>query len=233
VRENVVVNASAGRSITPRTLARVPGLGELVTLLAVKDVLYDQTTALRRRWLDTRYRIAVRAADRLPNLALRGATIQIDRSPYDVPDRYVQFSDEQGQAAAEVITRLDSAGGRAHWEAEATANRSVATSLSKIPADRAAGLLRSWIRADDGQLPARLSPARRAVCRACTRVGVVTEHSEIAAALLLTGSSASAKDDGIRIRPVQHRVKSVACHVILDHPIVDVPDDAHFRELIS
>jgi predicted acylesterase/phospholipase RssA len=142
VREVVVVNASAGRSITHRALALVPGLGELVTLLAVKDVLYDQTTALRRRWLDTRYRIAVRAADRLPDLALPGATIQIDRSPYDLPDRYVQFSDEQGHAAAEVIARLDAAGGRAYWQAEAAASRSVGTNLSKIPADRAARLLR-------------------------------------------------------------------------------------------
>ena len=142
VREVVVVNSSAARSVTNRKLARVPGVGEIITLLAVKDVLYDQTTALRRRWLDTRYRIAARAADRLPQLALRGATIQIDRSPYELPDQYARFSDEQGIAAAEVITRLDAAGGRDHWTSAAAASRSVATNLSKIPVDRAAGLLR-------------------------------------------------------------------------------------------
>lgn len=142
VREVVVINSSAARSITHRRLARVPGLGELVTLLAVKDVLYDQTTALRRRWLDTRYRIAARAADRLPDLALRGTTVQIDRSPYDLPDRYAQFTDQQGRAAADVIARLDTANGRAFWQAEAAKSRSVGTTLSKIPVDQAAGLLR-------------------------------------------------------------------------------------------
>jgi hypothetical protein len=67
----------------------------------------------------------------LPDLALRGATIQIDRSR-NLPDHFVQFADEQGHAAAEVIARLDAAGGRAHLEAEAAANRSVCANLSKI-----------------------------------------------------------------------------------------------------
>lgn len=142
VREVVVVNSSAARSIANRKLARVPGLGELVTLLAVKDVLYDQTTAVRRRWLDTRYRIAARAADRLPDLALRGATIQIDRSPYELADRYARFDDERGRAAVDVIARLDAADGRDRWTAEAAASSSVGTNLSKIPVEQAAGLLR-------------------------------------------------------------------------------------------
>jgi predicted acylesterase/phospholipase RssA len=142
VREIVVVNSSAAKSITNRKLVRVPGLGELVTLLAVKDVLYDQTTALRRRWLDTRYRIAARAGDRLPDLALRGATIQIDRSPYDLADRYARFDDDQGRAAADVIARLDAADGRHYWAAAAAASSGVGTNLSRIPVDRAAGLLR-------------------------------------------------------------------------------------------
>ncbi len=142
VREVVVINSSAGRSVTRRGLVRVPGIGEIMTLLAVKDVLYDQTTALRRRMLDTRYRIARRAAQQLPDLALRGATIQIDRSPYALPDQYAKFGDAQGHAAKAAIAALDAAGGRAFWDAEARANRSVGTNLSKIPADRAAGLLR-------------------------------------------------------------------------------------------
>jgi predicted acylesterase/phospholipase RssA len=142
VREVVVVNSSAAKSITNRKLVRVPGLGELVTLLAVKDVMYDQTTALRRRWLDTRYRIAARAGDSLPDLALRGATIQIDRSPYDLADRYARFRDDQGRAAADVIARLDAGDGREYWTAAAVASSGVGTNLSRIPVDQAAGLLR-------------------------------------------------------------------------------------------
>ena len=53
-------------------------------------------------------------------------------SARNLPVRYVQFSDEQGHAAAEVIARLDAAGGRAHLEAEAAANCNVGTNLSKI-----------------------------------------------------------------------------------------------------
>ena len=142
VDEVVIVNSSAAKSVIPRTLARVPGLGELVSLLAVKDVMYDQTTALRRRWLDTRYRIAARAPDRLKDLALRGATIQIDRSPYDLADIYARFDDDQGRAAAAAVADLDRTDGRDYWEREAAANKQVGTTLSKVPADRAASLLR-------------------------------------------------------------------------------------------
>jgi predicted acylesterase/phospholipase RssA len=142
VDEVVIVNSSAAKSVIPRNLARVPGIGEIVSLLAVKDVMYDQTTALRRRWLDTRYRIAARAPERFPELALRGATIQIDRSPYDLADSYARFGDDQGRAAALAIDVLDRTDGRDHWEREVAANKEVGTTLSKVPADRAAGLLR-------------------------------------------------------------------------------------------
>ncbi|MGH9158025.1 MAG: hypothetical protein ACRD1K_19805 [Acidimicrobiales bacterium] len=47
--ELVVVNASAGRRVTLRRGVGAPLLGEITALLAVKDVLYDQTTAVRRR----------------------------------------------------------------------------------------------------------------------------------------------------------------------------------------
>ena len=121
----------------------VPGVGELMTLLAVKDVLYDQTTALRRRLLDTRYRIArarTRAASR-PGPARRHHP---DRPLAVRPRRSVRRSSPttRARAAQAVIARLDATGGRTFWDAEAKANRSVSTNLSKIPADRAAGLLR-------------------------------------------------------------------------------------------
>jgi hypothetical protein len=56
--ELIVVNGSAGRQVTDRRSFRVPLVGEVTTLLAVKDVLYDQTTAVRRRWLNLRFNIA-------------------------------------------------------------------------------------------------------------------------------------------------------------------------------
>lgn len=141
--EVLVVNASAGKSVIKRGKARIPAIGEIVTLLAVKDVLYDQTTAVRRRWLNLRYRIGDRAPDVFPNDLLRGTTIQIDRSPYDLPSTYAKFGDEKGLRARAAIDRLDQSGGsREVWEREADSNKQVGTTLSKIAADRAASLIR-------------------------------------------------------------------------------------------
>ena len=56
VDEVVVVNASAGLGVSRRASVTKPILGEITSLLAVKDVLYDQTTSVRRRLLDVRYR---------------------------------------------------------------------------------------------------------------------------------------------------------------------------------
>ncbi|HEX7132910.1 MAG TPA: patatin-like phospholipase family protein, partial [Iamia sp.] len=63
-RQLIVANASAGAQVTPRLRVRWPVLGEGLTLLAVKDVLYDQTTAVRRRLLDLRFRVANSDDDR-------------------------------------------------------------------------------------------------------------------------------------------------------------------------
>ncbi|MDJ0770576.1 MAG: patatin-like phospholipase family protein [Ilumatobacter sp.] len=140
--EAIVVNSSAAKDVVNRGKARIPLLGEVMTLLAVKDVMYDQTTAVRRRWLNLRYRIADRAPDALPNDLLRGATIQIDRSPYELADSYAKYGDELAQRAQAAIARLDAAGGRDFWQREAGENENVGTTLSKIPVERAAGLLR-------------------------------------------------------------------------------------------
>ena len=47
--ELIVVNSSAAQGVRTRASVDIPLLGELTELLAVKDVLYDQTTAVRRR----------------------------------------------------------------------------------------------------------------------------------------------------------------------------------------
>lgn len=67
--ELVVVNGSAGLGWTPRRSVRLPLIGEFTTLLAVKDVLYDQTTATRRRGLLRRFWLA----DMCPEAGAPGA----------------------------------------------------------------------------------------------------------------------------------------------------------------
>lgn len=134
-RELIVVNASAGLGVTTRKRLRVPIIGELFALLANKDVLYDQTTAVRRRLLDQLFR------DRKP----AGALVQIDRSPFALPRQFDRpegsaHDDELAKRARRLLEALGDT--EASWAGDADANRSVGTTLSKIPADRAARLLR-------------------------------------------------------------------------------------------
>jgi predicted acylesterase/phospholipase RssA len=140
IDEVVVVNGSAAAGVNPRRSATTPVLGELTSLLAVKDVLYDQTTAVRRRLLDVRYR-ATRAGVTDPNVRLGGGTVQIDRSPFEVPRSFASGSDDIARRARTALDLL-TPGEEAAWAAEAEANRRVKTALSKIPADRAARLMR-------------------------------------------------------------------------------------------
>lgn len=140
--ELIVVNASAALGVTPRRSLGIPLLGEIATLLAVTDVLYDQTTSVRRRLLDTRFRASRRDAGSRRSV-LGGALVQIDRSPYQLADSLARFPDDLGQRSRAVIDHLgDDDGQRAEWARTAEASRGVNTTLSKIPPDRAAALLR-------------------------------------------------------------------------------------------
>jgi hypothetical protein len=117
-------------------------LGELSTLLAVKDVLYDQTTSVRRRLLDLRFRVTRRDPDS-PLATLAGALAQIDAAPHQLPDQFARFGDELGERARAVIALLgDDAPTRQRWRAVAGASAREKTALSKIPTARAASLVR-------------------------------------------------------------------------------------------
>lgn len=146
VSEVVVVNGSAGEGVSRRLGVRIPVLGELISLLAVKDVMYRQTTAVRRRLLDVRYRIA-RSRDRIdpgtPLLseALAGTTVQIDRSPFALADAFAGGSDDYAHRASEALSALG-AETRDLWSRQAASNRSVPTTLSRIEAERAEWLIR-------------------------------------------------------------------------------------------
>ncbi len=148
VDEVVVVNASAGDDVIPRPSVTVPLIGEIRSLLAVKDVMYRQTTAVRRRLLNTRYRIA-RDED-LGNIdpnagvlkeALRGTTIQINQSPFAIPDAYKRGSDALAARAQAAIATLGEES-REFWADEADRNRRVKTTLSRVAPARAESLIR-------------------------------------------------------------------------------------------
>jgi hypothetical protein len=141
-RALIVANASAAKVVTPRRLARWPLIGEVVTLLADKDVLYDQTTAPRRQLLALRFRVAGRP-DPPPGQDLDGTLVQIAASPYDLPDSFRRGGDDRAQRARAAIAALDAAGGpdRDWWSKEAAINSRVKTALSKVPTERAASLM--------------------------------------------------------------------------------------------
>ena len=135
--EVIVVNASAAMGVERRRTARWPLIGEITSLLADKDMLYDQTTAVRRRLLFARFRATRRGTPEPP--AMNGVIAQIDRSPLDLAGSFAGGTDAAADRARKVVAQLS---GLADWDAEAKANAAVKTTLSRIQADRAAGLLR-------------------------------------------------------------------------------------------
>lgn len=140
--ELLVVNASAGLGWTNRKSPRVPLLGEVRGLLADEAVLYDQTTAVRRRALLRRFWLA-QAPDqyRHGETALDGTMIQIDRSPFDVPNAFKGGSDDYAQRSNAALAQLASEDPVA-WTKIASANSSVKTTLSKVGEEAGARLMR-------------------------------------------------------------------------------------------
>jgi Patatin-like phospholipase len=130
----VVVNSSGGLGWAGIKRSIVPGLGELFTLLKVKDVLYDQTTATRRRLLWDRSRQAL-AGTR----GMRVGLVNIPQSPFDVAAAFAKGGGpaaERGAAAVGALGDTSQA-----WAADARANAQVKTSLSKMGVPVSARLL--------------------------------------------------------------------------------------------
>jgi predicted acylesterase/phospholipase RssA len=133
----VVVNSSAGLGWSRFGRSNVPGLGELFSLLRVKDVLYDQTTATRRRLLRDRSVQAMRSGGKA---AMRIGLVNIAQSPFDVPKAFAGFAGEAGDRARAVLDKLGDT--EAAWETDSRANATrVSTSLSRMGADVTARLL--------------------------------------------------------------------------------------------
>lgn len=140
----VVVNASAGLEWTERRSPRVPLLGEVRSLLAVKDVMYDQTTATRRRLLMRRFWAAERTVTPpMPEPVLSGTLVQIGRSPFELPNRFRHGRDDRAARARAVLDALAAEPeSEADWDRVARLNAGVGTTLSAVGAEAGARLLR-------------------------------------------------------------------------------------------
>jgi predicted acylesterase/phospholipase RssA len=134
--ELIVVNASAAIEVSNRRSARWPIIGEFTSLIADKDILYDQTTAVRRRMLYARFRATRDGRPESPPIS--GVIAQIDRTPTALASSFARGDDDAAERARRVLAALPDE----NWELEAQRNSAVKTTLSKIDADRAARLLR-------------------------------------------------------------------------------------------
>jgi hypothetical protein len=137
----VVVNASRGMGGTSE-LTIAPGLvGELASALGAKDVLYDVSTATRRRLLIDMFDRA--RAD--PTQSPGGMLVHIGTSPYEVINRFLDDSGPTGDRAAAALHALDRLtdaemaaddpdddARREHWRAAADANSKVKTTLAPL-----------------------------------------------------------------------------------------------------
>jgi predicted acylesterase/phospholipase RssA len=130
----VVVNSSAGLTWTEYKRSIIPGIGELFSLLKVKDVLYDQTTATRRRMLWDRSRRALAGEP-----GMRVGLVNIPQSPFDVARSFASGHGPAADRAAAVVEALGDT--QDQWAEDARGDSTVKTSLSKIGVDVSARLL--------------------------------------------------------------------------------------------
>lgn len=143
--ELVVVNSSAGLDWSPLRGLRLPALGELLTLLQDKSVLYDNGNSLRRQALVARFELAERDGE-----GMRGALVHIPQSPFRVPKSFEHERDDAGSAtpraerATAALAALRDAfgpGAEADWAAIAKANAAVPTTLVKFDVEITSRLL--------------------------------------------------------------------------------------------
>lgn len=141
--ELVVVNASAGMAFSPVRRLWVPVLGELLTLLRDKSVLYDNGNSVRRRELVARFNLADREQE-----GLRGTLVHIEQSPFRLPDAFAGDAAWPERAQRAVAARdllldgeADPAAARARWVKVAEENAAVPTTLLGFDKEKTARLL--------------------------------------------------------------------------------------------
>jgi predicted acylesterase/phospholipase RssA len=139
--ELIVVSASAGLGFGALWPLHLPVLGELLTLVKDKSVLYDDGNSVRREWLVDRFDTAERDGN-----GLRGALVHIVQSPYRVPELYAsgrgaQPSPQRAERAHAALDALQRDLGSSDWAEIAKANASVPTTLLGLNKGATARLL--------------------------------------------------------------------------------------------
>jgi predicted acylesterase/phospholipase RssA len=128
--EIVIANASAGLRWGSVKRLRFPVVGEIAALLRDKTVLYDNGNTVRRRL----------ALERFKSGQLRGAMVDIARSPLDLADSFATGTDDAAARARAVIALLEPE--RAAWREIADHDARMATTLWGFSGTAGARLLR-------------------------------------------------------------------------------------------
>jgi predicted acylesterase/phospholipase RssA len=133
--ELIVVSSSAGLEWKRLTRLRLPVIGELLTLLRDKDVLYNNGNSLRRQELVSLFKRSERDGE-----GLRGALVHITQSPLKVAGEWKQDKGTKGERARRTLavfgaTEKKEDPATKRWKEVADANKKVKTTL--LPLDPA------------------------------------------------------------------------------------------------
>ena len=134
----VVVNASARIRWSPFRRSLIPLVGELAALLRVNDVMYVNTTNVRRQEIVASHHPA--EADETS--ALPSVLVQIAQSPFVVAKAFARGTDPAAERARAVLAVLNNGPtSEAEWAQIARDNSAVGTTLSKLGIDVSARLI--------------------------------------------------------------------------------------------
>jgi predicted acylesterase/phospholipase RssA len=126
----VVINASRNLTERPGNFG-IPVLGDVKAFLREHDIQYDATTAPRRRWL----------IDLFKARAQRGTLVAIDGRPAAWPRSFLGAGDDRAARAAALLQQIENAKAEETWKRWHTNNPAYATSLGRVPRDKAMDLV--------------------------------------------------------------------------------------------
>jgi len=134
----IVVNASERLPWNPFRERLIPLVGELTAIKRVLDVLYINTTNVRRQNIVASYD----PDNPVREFEIPSVLVQIAQSPFAVASFYARRTTPTAQRAQAVLNLLqDTPEVRQAWAEIATSNSAVATSLSRFKADVVARLI--------------------------------------------------------------------------------------------
>jgi len=133
----IVVNASARIPWIPFRRRLLPLVGELMALIRVNNVMYINTTNVRRQAIIDSFN----PADPTRGSALPSALVQIAQSPFVVANAFANGNTPVAERARRVVQFLQGGPSSDKWKKIASDNSAVATSLSKFGAEVTARLI--------------------------------------------------------------------------------------------